>query len=423
MGSLGRLLRFLPSLALSFALALAVWVSAVTSADPNEVRIYPRPVQVEILGQDAGLVLVSGSPINVSVNINAPRTVWDRLTNEDGLVRAMVDLSGLGAGSHNVEVQVQVSLRTAKKVSVTPQFVTVKLENLATTTLQVFLARQGEPAIGFQVEAPVLSQESVLVSGPETQVALVKQVRAVLDLAGAHENISTTIPLQALDANEEEISGVTLNPERVTVVQAITQRGGFRSDLVIKPVYQGSLADGYRLTNISVFPPAVTVFSSNPQRVNDLPGYIETTPINLEGASDDLEIKVDLNLPEGVTLVGDQQVTVQVGIAAIESSITLAGRPVEVRNLGPGLHAEITPLIVDLILAGPLPILDRLVPADVIVFIDISGLGAGTYQLEPQVEITAGDVQVISLIPELLEIRILPGSPTATPTVIPTAKP
>lgn len=418
---LRRFLTLVPSLALSFALAIAVWISAVTSADPNEVRVYPRPVQVEILGQDPGLVLVSDNPITVSVTINAPRSVWDRLSNEDGLVRAVADLSGLGPGTHSVEVQVQLSLRTATKVSVTPRFVNIDLESLATSSQQIFLARRGEPAIGFQAETPILSQENALVSGPESQVALVRQVRAVLDLADAHENINTTIVLQALDANEEPVTRVTVNPERITVVQPITQRGGFRSDLVIKPTYQGSLAPGYRLTNISVFPPAVTVFSSNPQRVNELPGFIETQPINLQGASDDLEIRVDLNLPDGVTLVGAQQVTVQVGIAAIESSITLSNQTVEANNLGAGLVAEITPLAVDLILGGPLPILDTLTPTDVRVFVDLDAMTPGTYQVKLQVEITAREVKVISLLPEIVDVKIAPGTPTAT--VTPTPRP
>lgn len=413
--------RWVPSLLLSFALAVAVWISAVTSADPNEVRVFGHTIPVEILGQDPGLVLVYENPLDVVVTLNAPSSTWDRLNSEDGLVRAVADFSGLGAGTHNVEVEVQLSLRTAKLVSVSPRLVNITLENLATRSMQINLSRNGEPAIGFQLEAPVLSQETVLVSGPESQVARVRQVRAALDLAGAHENINTTLRLQALDLNEEVVDRVTLNPERVTVVQAITQRGGFRSDLVIKPVYTGNLASGYRLTNISVFPPAVTVFSSNPARVNDLPGYIETQSINLQGASDDLEIEVQLDLPEGVTLVGDQKVVVQVGIAAIESSITINNLAVQVDGLAAGLRAGVEPGAVSLILGGPLPVLDALGPTEIRVYVDAAGLSAGVYQLKPQVEITVAGLQVISILPEMVEVTIQRGSPTPSPT--PTKRP
>ena len=38
-------LKYLPSFILAFALAVAVWISAVTAADPNEEKIYPRQLK------------------------------------------------------------------------------------------------------------------------------------------------------------------------------------------------------------------------------------------------------------------------------------------------------------------------------------------------------------------------------------------
>ncbi len=39
------IVKYLPSFILAFALAVAVWISAVTAADPNEERIYPHPIE------------------------------------------------------------------------------------------------------------------------------------------------------------------------------------------------------------------------------------------------------------------------------------------------------------------------------------------------------------------------------------------
>ncbi|NTU56709.1 MAG: hypothetical protein HGA79_10715, partial [Anaerolineales bacterium] len=36
---------------LALVLGISVWVSAVTSADPDEIRIYPNPVPLEIIGK------------------------------------------------------------------------------------------------------------------------------------------------------------------------------------------------------------------------------------------------------------------------------------------------------------------------------------------------------------------------------------
>ena len=95
------------------------------------------------------------------------------------------------------------------------------------------------------------------------------------------------------------VDNVTLTPNKVEVTQSIDQRYGYRNVIVSVDV-QGEVANGYRLTNLSVFPLAVTVYSSNPQIVNDLPGYVLTRPLNLNGINDDVDITLQLDLPDGV---------------------------------------------------------------------------------------------------------------------------
>ena len=75
--------------------------------------------------------------------------------------------------------------------------------------------------------------------------------------------------------------------------------------MIVRAVTVGQVSTGYRVTNISVNPIGVVVFSSNPELVNNLPGYIETQPVDLTGKENDFETLVDLNLPAGITVVGD----------------------------------------------------------------------------------------------------------------------
>jgi YbbR domain-containing protein len=280
--------------------------------------------------------------------------------------------------------------------------------------------RGGEPAIGFQAEAATLSQDMATVTGPESLVNQVEEIRAIVDVGDAHESINLSVPLAAIDGTDNEIANVSIEPGRIQVEQPISQRGGFRSDLVVRPVYQGRLADGYRLTSISVFPPAVTVFSSDPGNVDDLPGYVETEPINLDGISDDIEARVALNLPEGISLVGDQRVLIQIGIAAIESSLTMPNQLVQIEGLAIGLDGNTTPEGVDLIVSGPLPLLNTLSAGDILVFIDVTGLGVGIHQVIPQVEVRNEQLRVESILPGTLEVGIFIAP---TPTVGPSATP
>jgi YbbR domain-containing protein len=220
------------------------------------------------------------------------------------------------------------------------------------------------------------------------------------------------LTLQAVDSNDQAVNGVTLSPDRVTINQVITQRGGYRN-VVVKVMPVGKIASGYRLTNIIVSPPAVTVFSTDPKLVNDLPGYVETLPLTLNGVKDDFDTRLPLNLPKGVSVVGDSSVQVQVGVATIEGSITLSYIKVEVSGLPEGLVGKVSPETVDVIVSGPVPILDTLRPENLRVIVDMKDTKVGTYQRTPKVELAVGEVRVDSILPGTVEVTVsLAPSPT-----------
>ena len=188
--------------------------------------------------------------------------------------------------------------------------------------------------------------------------------------------------------------------------------------MIVRVISLGQVANGYRVTNIFVTPVGVVVFSSDPTLVDNLPGYVETQPIDLTDKTDDFETLTDLNLPSGVTVVGDPKVLVQVSIAAIDSSLAIS-LPVEIIGLAPGLSASLNPPVVNVILAGPVPILNNLGPTDVRVVVDLGGYQTGTFQIAPTVTILPDQVQQVSLIPASIEITItIAPTPTQTPTGI-----
>lgn len=404
---------------LALVLGIAVWVSAVTSADPDEIRLYPSPVPLEIVGKAPTLIITSDVPNTVEVTLRAPRSVWEQLNATERSVQATLDLSGLDAGEHEVAVQIRVLARPYQIVLVSPVTVTVKLEPVATRTLTIEKLVSGIPALGYQPGEAVLSPETVLISGPESLVNQAVHARVVINLANARENLEQALPIQILDENNTVLQGLTLTPETVQVSVPVSQQGGFR-DVAVKVIVTGQIAPGYRLENISVFPPVVTVFASDPDLVASLPGVVETQPLDLQGADEDITTRLALNLPENVTLVGAQTVQVTVGISPIQTSLTLLNQEVHVIGLSEGVTARILPQTVDVIISGPLPTLDSLTPQDVIVTVDVSGLGPGTHQLTPLVDILLENVEVESILPGTIEVVLsLPGTPTVTPSPSP----
>jgi YbbR domain-containing protein len=415
-----KILRWLAknigTLLVAFILAVIVWVSAVIASDPNEEHILARSVPIEVIGQDSGLQIMGDVPGNVTLVLRAPSSVWTQLNNDQKSVRAWVDLSNLGSGVHEVPVQVQITPRLVRLIRQDPESLTITLDPIISQVFPVNLVVQGEPPIGYQAHTPTLDPYEVTVTGPESLVSLVKEVRVKVDVTNATQTIINDETPLLLDEEGRLVVGLTVSPDTVTITQPITLLGGYRY-VIVRPVSVGQVASGYRLTNIFVSPVGKVVFSSDPELVNNLPGYVETQPIDLTGKTDDFETLVDLNLPDGVSVIGDPKVLVQVSIAAIESSLSIS-LPVEVIGLAPGLEASPSPTTVDVILSGPVPVLNTLGQGDVRVVVDLSGYDVGTYQLIPQVDILPQQVQKVSMLPATVEITIT-VAPTPTPTATP----
>jgi YbbR domain-containing protein len=400
----------------ALALSIAVWVAAVTSADPDETRVLPSAVPIQVIGQDPSLVISSAIPTEVEVTLRAPRSVWDVIEADPQTVHAILDFSGLSAGEHSIDLQIQVNARPVQILSVAPRTITFMLETLDTQTLSIDLSLTGETAIGYQVGETSLDPLEVVVAGAKSQVQRVARARVSVNLSGIRENFDQTLRIEILDENGQKVDGVTVSPESVHVTLPVSQQGGYR-DVAVKVIVMGRVASGYHLTDISVFPPIVTVFAADPELVNALPGVVETQPLDLQSAKEDISTRVALNLPEGISIVGEQTVLIQAGVSPIESSVTLADEKVEIINIGDGLIAQVSPATVDVIVSGPLPLLDMLTRQDVRVTVDLSGLKAGTYQIVAKVEVLIADVVVESILPNTMEVVItVAGTPAITPT-------
>ncbi len=396
------------SLLLAFALAFAVWISAVVAADPNEVRVFPRTLEVEVRGLDPALVLVADLPDQVNLNLSAPISLWDRLISEAGAVQMYIDLTGLESGAHSLPIEMETSLSPVRLEEIDPSDIELQLELRAVSEIDIVLLVEGEPALGFQVDSVDLNPGTVTLSGPQSLVDQVDKVQVSVDISGARESITSDIALQAIDAQGNLISGLTIDPQQASVTGSVSQAGGYR-DVAVKVETFGLPASGFRVVSINVDPPIVTLFSNDVQLMAELPGFVSTEPLDLTNIEENIATGLSLDLPDGVTVEGGlQSVQVEIGVAAIESSIPL-GVIVEIVGLPSAATAEISPEIVSVILSGPLSVLQALLEGDVRLIIDVSGLEPGAHLLEPIAEILPNDVHVLSVTPSTVEVIILSG--------------
>lgn len=401
----------LPLMVLALILALLAWFVAVEEGDPTLEERYPQSIQVTPSEPPEGMVIVGKFDKRVQVTIRAPESILETVVVDDFTVT--VDLTGLDAGVHEVPVQVMLDKHPLWVTLVEPEYVTLELEPRAEISVLVRVQIEGEPTLGYLMRAPTIIPRQVTVSGPSTYVTRVVEAVTLISVQDADADIiEDELPLQLQDDEGQPVPYVTLTPEVVNVRIPIELSGYYRP-LAAKAILEGQIAPGYRITNISVEPPTVTVFGA-PDIIAALPGYIETGPINVEGAQADVIERPALNAPPDVAVVlGQQPVEVRVSIEAIQSSLTVEITP-EIQGLGPGITTTVSPETVEIILSGPLPLLETLEAGDVRVVLDLFGLPLGTHQIEPQVMVPEG-MTAQSVLPATVQADIF-SVPPPTPT-------
>jgi YbbR domain-containing protein len=216
------------------------------------------------------------------------------------------------------------------------------------------------------------------------------------------------VPLQALDEKGEKVAGVVLQPAQVQVKTRVQGRSNTR-DVTVRAVITGSLPSEYQVSGLSLAPSSVTLRADYAGQLAELGSYVNTLPINIDQATNDLKIETPLDLPAGVQILDDDgspvgAVTVLVDIAPRTGAMSLV-RPVEL--LAPPSRMTTTlaldPETVTLLLTGPQPILNEIEnnPNLVRVAVDLSNL--------PQNGETSLLTPIISA-PEEIEVEVIPGS-------------
>lgn len=405
MKHLRQLTRYLPLLLTALLLSVLVWMAAVTATDPNQVLRYTHPINVNVLGVDPNLILTGNAEHQVIITIKAPSSVHTYLANNPKLISAMVNLSGLGAGEHSIAPTVQVDAKPVQVVSISPETIHFTLEQLVTNKMAIELRQTGNLPIGYQTGDPTLSITDVEVVGPKSQVERVKNVVALVDLSGANTSVSRVVTLNALDSRGNTVGLVNINPSQVQVSIPIKQLGDYRN-VFVRIVTTGQIARGFYLTGLVADPPNITIYGTNPEITRNMPDYIETVPININGAEKSFEVEAQFNLPQGIDIVGDQKVKVHVGIEASYGSILLAGVDVTPINLAQGLKYTLQPPKVDIYISGPLNLLYQISSGSVRVTVDAAGKLEGKYQVEPVIIFDSEEIRLDSITPGTLELSL-----------------
>lgn len=412
MNILRSLFSHLTSLVMSVLLAMIIWGVATIESNPSREG-YLNNVPLELVNRPDDLVIFEKTVERVRLKIRAPQVSWDQLQVTSFRVHA--NLARLNAGEHTLPIQAQPNDPRVSILTVEPSEVRVRLEPIKARTMDVRCDVLDVPPIGFTYRAPTVTPSQVIVSGAAILVDRVNEVSADVYLRGAKATFEREITAQARDAQGNVVTGVTISPTVVLVKVPIEQRVGYK-DVSIKTVLKGAAASGYWISNVVVNPSTVTIIG-NPDILAKIPGFVETVPIDVTGATTDLTKRAVLSLPEGVSVLNNEGVTVQISVTPLLGGQTVR-RKISVQNLKRGQTVTISPDSVEVILSGPVPSLQNLAADDVQVVVDVANLAVGMHQLKPRAIVVPGALRVQNIVPDTVQVTLADLS-TPTPTFTP----
>lgn len=401
------------TLILCFVLAIIVWVVAVQASDP----LTTKSLELEI--QPSGLLPAAGEVTffdrTVRIYIEGPQSMVQNLTADD--FTAAIDLSQVSFGEVTVPIHIRHELAQVKIVLQEPLQTLVTAEAIIDKEIPVRVRVRGEPARGHQLGNSTSSPTSILVSGPASKVNALSEAQVTIFLDAPREDVITVRRPVFVDRNGAAVSttGLKLSTEETVVTVVVDELAGVAEKPIIVN-WSGQPAVGYRLLNVTIEPASVLV-SGSPTILENLRS-ISTEPLDITGLNSSFEQRVTLAVPEGVVQEEIQPVLVTFEIEPILTTTVIRKMP-ELRALGEGLEAQMAPDQLSVFLFGPLPVLDSITEADVIVAVDLLDLKPGTYSLKPVVTVVASGVEVRSFLPEFITVTITP-IPTVEPREIET---
>jgi YbbR domain-containing protein len=402
-------------------LASLLYAGLIVSAS---AETFQGRIPIQLLNQPADTFVLGNIDDVTSVRYLAVGSDRPQITSSS--FTATVDLGGVDAVPGAPSVSVPVVVRSVdpaiQVIDFAPSRVAVRLDPLVSREVPVTVDLGTVPP-GLDVRDPVVSQDPVTVSGPDSAVRSVAAALARVRLDPSGIDVNETVGLLAVDARGEVVGGADVQPSAVRVTIQIGSQLSTKT-LPVSPVVTGTPSSTVEIASVEVQPVLVTVEGE----ADALAGLvsIDTRPVVISGATTDVETAVGLELPDGVAALGVAQVRVTITIRPRTGTRTFEAG-VQVANGSPDLAYQPAIDRVLLTVGGTLEALDAVDPTRIAARLDVAGLGPGTAPVVATASLPPG-VTLVSASPPEVTVTVTPvatpaPSPSPTPATFPTAAP
>ncbi|MBQ6875843.1 MAG: hypothetical protein IJN46_06375 [Lachnospiraceae bacterium] len=413
---------------IAIASAILIWMVIMNTTDPV-TKFTVSGIPIEFLNEENAIIEndmvyeVVGSR-TVAVEVTTRTVDKGKITKDD--FRATVDLNEIYGVTGNVKINVQMVGEDASLVWEWEQksmYVHIKTENVISKTFTIEAVQEGQIEDGYVYRQCTLSSDTVTLRAPESQIAKVHSVKAIVDVSQSLNDEQVPVQLTYYDANGKELNisrlEIEADREMVDAHIVVQKTSPVSIDVVVKN--KEKVADGYRYITYRISEQSISVIGSK-QSVAGLDKI--QIEMDATGADANVEKQIDLQeyLPENVTVAGGNTIVKVTLVIEPEgtlvlnvpvASIVLLHKNEEMKYAlsGNDVVVEIFGLVSDW---------EGLKASDIKLSIDVSELEEGEYSLSPEIKNIDGLKLTVSE-PVALKVELI-NPPTEEPTEESTAE-
>ena len=373
--------------------AVILWSYVLSETNPTRTRIVPDVAvryenTEELRAKDLAIsASLSDVPENVDVRVEVQQNDVKYLNSEN--VEAYIDLSTIDEpGEYTLKVSAETEY--GEPLEVTPSKVTVVVDDYVTRDVPVSVNVTGSVPSGYYASEPEISPGVISVSGARADVETVVSGVCEVNLDGLKEGYTKSVGVMLQDEDGNEVDAALFSGDLPSVIVDLTIRSMKSVAVDVQSAILGAddLTTGYEITDIECDPARVNIVGEA-SVLNGI-SAISLVPLSVSGASKDISVPMDYDLPEGVELVEPGQATVYISIREITDTIEFQGVDIQIKNIPRGMKAKLETESMDVVVWATLSLLSRLERADVVPFVDLDGFETGTYTLSIQYELPDG---------------------------------
>lgn len=283
---------------LSFS--LWVYISNVENVNRTvELKNISVTIENESALSESKLVLLPEQVFEVNLRIEGPSKKVYSISKQDFNLEVDLSAYALKSGVNNIPVKIVdypegINIKNTGNLTIK-----VVLENLEEKEVNVTSKINTTFQDGISEVSSEISPQKVTISGASSFIDKVSQVIIDGSESNISRNFSRTFNLKAVDANGDEVDGVEISTKKVTYSMKVKKQ----KEAPIKVDYQGSLPNGIskEFEELSI---NNIIISGEVDDVDKIES-IKTEPIYLSNITENKKITLDLVIPEGINVVGN----------------------------------------------------------------------------------------------------------------------